>query len=645
MKNKLFLLLILLPFFGVSQNKTFYLKCFSYRTFTQNDCIGCGFKKGQFSGVIITSDNIKHALHNPVKVTYRGNVVTFTDPFGKTYTNNVANLGTLNIGTSINTFMEGCLTIDSDYAITADSVSTVIGLQDSLDIKANSASPTFTGTVNVTSNINLDSTTFANQKGIVQKNGVRFLHNFKYGQGAFIPEGRNLFLGEYSGNFTLGSTAGSTTDASDNTLIGYETGSVITTGFDNTALGSRTLKSTTTGFGNTANGARALNYNTSGNNNVATGLEAMYFNTTGYQNTAAGAYSLQLNTDGYSNTAIGYSALTVNTSGYQNTAVGTQVLQANTTGANHSAFGQQALYSNTTGYDNSAFGYRSMRSTSTGYQNSAFGFESLRLNTTGYWNTAAGYRSMYSNSTGYQNSAFGTRAIYSNTTGINNTALGYEAGYLLVNLTSNSTPTNGLYLGALTKSKQSGQTNEIVIGYGANGQGSNTVILGSDTSILKTYLNGNVTVGVSLSNPSARLHLPAGTAAASTAPLKLTSGTLNTTAEAGAVEFLTDNFYGTITTGAARKKFALTETNGALRVPTTGAAATAGTLTLVDGTATVNTTAVNANSRIFFSRKTTTVIAGVVSGYTVVNGTSFTVTTTGGMDDDGTLDWFIIEGY
>lgn len=58
-------------------------------------------------------------------------------------------------------------------------------------------------------------------------------------------------------------------------------------------------------------------------------------------------------------------------------------------------------------------------------------------------------------------------------------------------------------------------------------------------------------------DPTAILHLAAGTTAASTAPLKFTSGALNTTAEAGAIEFLTDTFYATITTGAARKAILL----------------------------------------------------------------------------------------
>jgi hypothetical protein len=49
----------------------------------------------------------------------------------------------------------------------------------------------------------------------------------------------------------------------------------------------------------------------------------------------------------------------------------------------------------------------------------------------------------------------------------------------------------------------------------------------------------------------------AGTSTAGTAPLKFTSGTLLSAAEAGAVEFNTDNLYFTITTGTVRKKVAL----------------------------------------------------------------------------------------
>ena len=60
-------------------------------------------------------------------------------------------------------------------------------------------------------------------------------------------------------------------------------------------------------------------------------------------------------------------------------------------------------------------------------------------------------------------------------------------------------------------------------------------------------------------SPTALLHLAAGTAAAGTSPLKLTSGPLLTDSETGAIEFLNDNYYGTITTGAARRTFAFLE--------------------------------------------------------------------------------------
>ncbi len=49
----------------------------------------------------------------------------------------------------------------------------------------------------------------------------------------------------------------------------------------------------------------------------------------------------------------------------------------------------------------------------------------------------------------------------------------------------------------------------------------------------------------------------AGTAAAGTAPLKLASGTLLSAPEAGALEFNTDSYYLTQSTGAVRKKIAL----------------------------------------------------------------------------------------
>lgn len=86
---------------------------------------------------------------------------------------------------------------------------------------------------------------------------------------------------------------------------------------------------------------------------------------------------------------------------------------------------------------------------------------------------------------------------------------------------------------------------------------------GSNTTITRAWaarLLGNVAIGTSLHigsatgviAPTALLHLGAGTATASTAPLKFTSGTNNTTAEAGAMEYNGTNLFFT-RTGTTRE--------------------------------------------------------------------------------------------
>lgn len=110
-------------------------------------------------------------------------------------------------------------------------------------------------------------------------------------------------------------------------------------------------------------------------------------------------------------------------------------------------------------------------------------------------------------------------------------------------------------------------------------------------------------VGIGTETPTAVLHLKAGSATANTSPLKFTSGATMSIAEAGSVEFLTDAYYGTITTGAARKTFAFLE-SPTLTTPVLGVAtatsvnkvtitapATAATLTIANNkTVTVNNT-------------------------------------------------------
>jgi hypothetical protein len=96
-------------------------------------------------------------------------------------------------------------------------------------------------------------------------------------------------------------------------------------------------------------------------------------------------------------------------------------------------------------------------------------------------------------------------------------------------------------------------------------------------------MKGNV--GIGTTSPTAVVNIKAGTATAGTAPLKFTSGTLMTTPEAGAIEFLTDAYYATITTGAARKQLAFTGLAGVKTyyVSDTSGGATTRKLTFTDG--------------------------------------------------------------
>src|SRR3989338_6645725 len=121
---------------------------------------------------------------------------------------------------------------------------------------------------------------------------------------------------------------------------------------------------------------------------------------------------------------------------------------------------------------------------------------------------AAGYESSYnsfmgtnagsSNTTGYYNTFIGTNAGSSNTTGYYNTFMGTIAGYYLADgSTSNQTSAISVFVGFDTKAAAVGGTNEIVIGYSAIGNGSNSVTLGN-TSITKTILRGNVEIPIGI---------------------------------------------------------------------------------------------------------------------------------------------------
>lgn len=122
------------------------------------------------------------------------------------------------------------------------------------------------------------------------------------------------------------------------------------------------------------------------------------------------------------------------------------------------------------------------------------------------------------------------------------------------------------------------------------------LILGTD-STARIYIAGGTAfasdpaetkIAIGHAVPTAILHLRAGGTTANRAPLKFSSGSLNTSPEVGAVEFLTDKWYATITTGAARKEITLNDTAlTATRLPfvtTNGRLTDSANVTYISGT-------------------------------------------------------------
>lgn len=296
--------------------------------------------------------------------------------------------------------------------------------------------------LDITKDFNLTNTTHSNQYGIIYKNGTRFIHDFNYGDnGTVTTDGNNLFIGKNAGNLTMGATATSAFHASKNIGIGNYTLGALTTGYYNTILGFSAGSNITTGGDNALIGYQAGLSINEGNSNIAIGRDALVYNTTGSYNVVLGkSAQVGIVSNSVSSViAIGYLASRYNTA------------------------------------DNIV----------------AIGRESLKVNT-GNYNTAIGYQSLISNTSGSANTAQGYHSLYFNTTGYRNTAQGYNAGrYITGGSTANETSNTSIYLGANTKAKADGDTNEIVIGYSTTGNGSNTVTLGND-SITETHLKGKL---------------------------------------------------------------------------------------------------------------------------------------------------------
>lgn len=87
--------------------------------------------------------------------------------------------------------------------------------------------------------------------------------------------------------------------------------------------------------------------------------------------------------------------------------------------------------------------------------------------------------------------------------------------------------------------------------YLSNSNGTNIIFNGANRTM--TVDTANDRVGILTNSPTAKLHLPASTTAASTAPIKIATGTLMTSAEAGAIEYDGTSLYYTNSTPTRNK--------------------------------------------------------------------------------------------
>jgi len=259
-----------------------------------------------------------------------------------------------------------------------------------------------------------------------------------------------------------------------------------TTSSRGTAVGYFALDNTNAGDRNSAFGFQALTALTTGGHNTAIGDAAMEAATTGNYNVAMGQAALVACVTGHNNCAVGTRALDAYT-GNENTAVGTDALGACTTGDSNVAVGADAAEFLTTGGSCVAVGHDCLRYSNGGY-NTAVGRRALlgvSGSTTGQYNTAIGKDALLRLTTGNQNTAIGQAAGDNVTTGNQNTYLGDNAG------NTHATGINCVYVGHGCDSSATGVDEEIVIGVGLAGKGTNTTFIGGTNGPYNEANNGH----------------------------------------------------------------------------------------------------------------------------------------------------------
>ena len=188
-------------------------------------------------------------------------------------------------------------------------------------------------------------------------------------------------------------------------------------------------------------------------------------------NTAVGVSALAAVTNGTNNSSIGYGSGIAITTGGSNTTIGADAGRAITTQSNNTAVGNAALLD------------------CKGASNTAVGQSCGQSLTTGTYNTYLGWQASYSGTTGAFNVIIGAAAGHGLTTNCNyNVIVGQDAARNHANgSTVLTTTVNSIYIGYACRGLNNSDSNSIVIGYVAIGEGANTVVVGNSSTVQQHF--------------------------------------------------------------------------------------------------------------------------------------------------------------
>ena len=231
---------------------------------------------GQDLGIIDTKTTKNPAINGTHRISTDGQNLFFRNFFGvskkiantdsPTFTGNVK-ISSLGTGDYVKVGLNGLLYSDNTFA--SDALSAT---QSALDLKANIASPTFTGNVTLPNSVRVGGTISSENNTYLGKNALPVTNSFGVGNTAI---GSNSSALIQNGNF--------------NTSVGYISLGNSVNGTSNTAIGVNSLGQNTTGSNNTGIGLGAGRWNTTGANNTYLGYETGNGITTGSGNTVVGA--------------------------------------------------------------------------------------------------------------------------------------------------------------------------------------------------------------------------------------------------------------------------------------------------------------------------------------------------------------------